>query len=142
MKLVMLIKMCLNKTYSKVRTGKHFSGKCPIQNGLQQGDALMQLLFNFASEYAIRKVQENQVRLKLNGTHQLLVYADNVNLLGDNKDTIKKSTETLTDASTEVCLEVNAEKTMYMLLSHYQNAGQNHDIKTANRSFENVAKFK
>jgi hypothetical protein len=60
----------------------------------------------------------------------------------DNIDTIKKNTETLIDASKEVGLEVNAEKTKYMLLSHHQNAGQNHNIKIANRSFENVARFK
>jgi hypothetical protein len=83
----------------------------PIQNGLKQGDALSPLLFSIALECTIRKVQENQVGLKLNGTHQLLVYADDMNLLGDNIDTIKKHTETLIDASKEVGLEVNTEKT-------------------------------
>jgi hypothetical protein len=71
-----------------------------------------------------------------------MVYADDVNLLGDNIDTIKKCTGTLIDASKEVCLEVNAEETNYMLLSRYQNARKNHDIKIANRSFESVAQFK
>jgi hypothetical protein len=56
MKLVRLIKMCLNETYSKVRVGKYLSNSFPIQNGVKQGDALSPLLFNFASEYAIRKV--------------------------------------------------------------------------------------
>jgi hypothetical protein len=76
--------MCLNETYSKVRIGEHLSDMSSIQNGLKQGDALLQLLSNFALEYAIGKVLENQVELKLNGIHQLLVYADDVNLLGDN----------------------------------------------------------
>jgi hypothetical protein len=90
----------------------------------------------------LRKVQENQVGMKLNETHQLQSYADDVNLLGDKIDTISNNTETLFDASKEVGLEVNVEKTKYMLVSHDQNAGQNRDIKIGNRSFENVSQFK
>jgi hypothetical protein len=91
MKLVRLIKMCLNETYSNVCIGKHLSESVPIQNGIKR-DALSPPLFNFALEYAIRKAQENQVGLKLSQTHQLLTFADDVYyLLSNNIDTIKKN---------------------------------------------------
>jgi hypothetical protein len=90
MKLVGLIKMCLYETYSKDGIGKHLSDNFPIQIDLNQVDASSPLLFNFSLGYAISKVQQNQTGLKLNGTHQLLLYANDVNLLGDNIDTIKK----------------------------------------------------
>jgi hypothetical protein len=64
--------MSVNETHSKVRTGKHLSDNFLIQNGLKQGNVLSSLLFS----YAIRKVQESQVRMKVNGTHQLLAYAN------------------------------------------------------------------
>jgi hypothetical protein len=82
----------------------------PIQSGLKQGDALLPLLFNFHLEYPIRKVQENQVGLKLDGIHQLLVYADDVNLLGDSIPTIKKNKDALIVGSKEAGQEVNTEK--------------------------------
>jgi F0F1-type ATP synthase alpha subunit len=78
----------------------------------------------------------------LNETHQLLACGDDVDVLGDYICTIKKNIEAVIDASKEVGLEVNTEKTMCVLMYHHQNAGQNHNIKTANRSFENVVKFK
>jgi hypothetical protein len=98
------------------------------------------LLSNFALEYVIRKVQENQMELKLDGTYQLLAYANDVNLLRDNIETIqtKKLKLMLVRGAG---LEVNIEKTKYMLVSQHQNAGQNWGIRIGNRLFENVEQF-
>jgi len=89
MKHVRLIKMCLTATYSRVRVGKKLSDMFPVRTGLKKGDALSPLLFNFALEYTIRKVQVNQDGLKLNDTHQLLVYADDVDILGGSIHRVK-----------------------------------------------------
>ena len=89
-KIVNLIKICLTETYIRVRVGKILSDMFSFRNGLKQGDALSSLFFNFALEYAIMRVQVNQDRLKLNGTHQLLAYADDVNILAGSIDKVKK----------------------------------------------------
>ena len=93
MKLIRLIKMCLNKTCNRFRVGKHLSDIFPIRNGLKQGDALSPLLFNFGLEYTSTRVQENQDRLKLNGTHRLFFFffADDVTILGGSAHTITKN---------------------------------------------------
>jgi len=126
MKLVRLIKMCLTETYSTVRVGRNLSDMFPIRIGLNQGDALLSLLFKFALEYVIRRVQVNQDGLKLNGTHQLLVYADNVNILGGRVRTVKENAEALVVASKENGIDVNVDKTKYMVMSGDQNAGRIH----------------
>jgi len=95
----------------------------PIGNGLRHGDALSPLLFIFALECAIRIVQVNKDGLKLNDTHQLLVYAGDVNILGGSVHTIKKSTEALLVHSKEIGLEVSADKTKYVVMSRDQNVG-------------------
>ena len=91
MKLVSLIKMCLTETCSGVQVGRNLSDMFPIRNGLEKGDAVSPLLFNFTLEYAIKMVQVNQNDLKLNGTHQFVVYADDVNMLGGSIHTVKEN---------------------------------------------------
>jgi hypothetical protein len=91
LKLVRLIKIYMNETYNRVRAGKDLFDVFPIQNGPKIGDALSSLLFNFALECVIRRVQVNQDSLKLNGTHQLVVYADDVNMLGGREHAVKKT---------------------------------------------------
>jgi len=91
--------MSLTETYSRVRVGKNLSDRFPIRNDLKEGDALSPTLFNFALEYAIRRVQVNQDDMKLNGTHQLLAYADGVNILGGSIHNLKENAEALVAAT-------------------------------------------
>jgi len=95
----------------------------PIRNGLKQGAVLSPLLFNFALEYAVWRVQVIQDGLELNGTHQLLVYASDFNILEVSIHTIKENAEAFVVASKEFGLEVNADKTKYRIMSQDQNAG-------------------
>ena len=103
---------------------------------------LQEMLFNFALEYDIRRVQVNQDGFKLNGTHQLLVYADDVNILGESIHTVKENAEALIVASKETGLEVNADKTKYMVMSREQKAGRSQNMRIDNRSFERAEEFK
>jgi len=100
------------------------------------------LLLNFALEYAIRRVQVNLGGLKLNGTHQLLAYANDVNILRGSVYTIKENAEALTVASKNTGLDVNADKTKYMVMSRDKIAGRSHNMKIDNRSFGMVEEFK
>jgi hypothetical protein len=95
------------------------------------------MLFNSDLEYAIRNVQRNQEGLELNGKHQFLVFADNDNILDEEKQ------RTLLEAGGETGLEVNTEKTKYecMVMSRHQNAGQNNNLSSANKYFGNVTNF-
>jgi len=114
----------------------------PIRKGLKQGDALSPLLFSFALEYAIKRVRLNQDGLKLNGTHELLVYVDYVNIGGGSVRAIKEKAKALLVASKEIGLEVNTNKTKYMVMSGDQNTGRSHSIKSDNSSFGKVEEFK
>ena len=109
---------------------------------MKQGDALSPLLFNFALEYAIKRVQVNQDGLKLNGTHQLLAYADDVNILGGSAHTVEENVEALLVATKETGIEVNADKTKYMVMSPDRHAGWGRSVKIDNSSIERVEEFK
>jgi len=134
--------MCRTETHSRFRVGKNLSEMFPIRNGLKQGDALSPLLFNFAFDYAIKRVQVNQDGLKLNGTHQLLAYADDLDILGGSVHTVRENAEALVVATKEIALEVNADKTKYMLMSRDRNAGRGYSVKIDNSSIERVEEFK
>jgi hypothetical protein len=95
--------------------------------------------FNFSLEYSIQNLQDNQVGVNLSKTHQFMLYGNDVNLLllGDKK----YCKEAIVYVPMEDFLEVSPERRKYILISRYKNAGKIQNKKTANRPFENVAKF-
>jgi len=80
--------------------------------------------------------------LKLNGTHQLLAYADYVNILAGSIHTLKENVEALVAAARVIGLEVSADKTKYVVMSRDQNAGRIHSVRVDNSTFERVDEFK
>jgi len=114
----------------------------PVRNGLKQGDAVSPLVSNFVLDYAIWKVQVNQKGFKINGAHQLLVHADDVNILGVSVHTIQVNAEALMVGGREIGREVNADRNKNMVMSRDQNAGRSHSIIFGNSIFEMVEEFK
>ena len=108
---------------------------------MKQGDVLSPLLFNFALDYAIRRVRVKQEGLKLNGAYQILGYVDDVNILGRSLHNTNEYTDTLKFDNKETGLEVNADISKYMVMSRDQNARRSHNMKTDNRSFERMEEF-
>ena len=100
------------------------------------------MLFNFVLVYAFRRVQANQDSLKLNGTHQLLAYSDVINMLGGSIHNLQENAEALVAATRVIGLEVNADKTKYMVVSQDKNAGRIQSVRTGNSTFERVEEFK
>jgi hypothetical protein len=113
-----------------------------IWNSWEQGDALSVLIFNFALVYGIRRIEGYLNGLKLNGTDQLWFYADGVNILGRSLHTVKENTDVLVVASKEIGLEVNGDKTKYMVMSRDQNVGPSYSMEIDSSYFGKVEEFK
>ena len=114
----------------------------PIRNGLKKGDALSPMVLNFALEHAIRRIQIDQDGLKLNCTHQILDYVDDVNIVEGSIHTLKENAETLVAATKEIGLEVSVDITKYVVMSRDQNSGRNHSVRIDNSTLERVEELK
>jgi hypothetical protein len=137
-----MIKLTVDETYSEIRIDKHLSHGFPIQNSLKQGDVLPPVLFNFALNYVIWKVQEHQEglefmeRISSRFVLTMLIYWVKTQI------TIITNKEALLQANMEVGLEVNTKKTKHIFMSCHQNAGKIHSPLTVNKSTESMAMMK
>jgi len=141
-KLVSMVQVCLKDSRGRVKIGNQMSETFNIHNGLKQGDALSPLLFNLVLEYAIKELQKGEDGLRLNGITQLLTYADDVALLGDNKETLIDNTKTLLDRTKKLGLQVSVEKTKYMVTDRIQNIHNSGNLVIRDKMFERVSNFK
>jgi hypothetical protein len=114
----------------------------PIRNGLKQGGALSPLFFKVAVQTAITRVQVNEEGLKLNSAHQLLVYVDDINILGRSVHTTKTNVIALVVVSKENGLEEIADKTKYVVMFRDQDERRSHSVNVDNNSFERAEEFK
>jgi len=134
--------MCVTEKCNRVRLDKNLSDMFPIRDGLKQGDPHSPLFSTLLYITPLGGVQVDRDGLKLSGTNQLLVYADDVNILGPSVHTIKENVEALIVASKGTGLEVNADKTTDIVMSRVQNAGRRNRMKIDNSSFERGGRFK
>jgi NAD-dependent SIR2 family protein deacetylase len=109
--------MCLNETCSKICIGSHFSDSFSIQNCLNKEMLYHHCSLQLCFQICHQKYPAKPGGAEMNGMHQFLAYSDDVNLMGDNIDTINKNAGTSTDASKEAGLEINREKIRYRLLA-------------------------
>ena len=126
------------KFKNKVRIANYLFSSFPNDNGLKQVDTLSSLLFNFALEFVIWKVQETNLELNMNGTNQVFAYGDDVNLIGDNFRTIERNADVLLNAYKDIDLAVNTRKTKYTEVGRHRGIMSIKLITESSDSYEKV----
>lgn len=121
-KLIQLIKECMNNSKCKIKVGTVISDSFEVQSGVRQGDGLSPILFNFVLEKALQKLRNENIGISLgNGKINLLAYADDIVLLGQTEDDIKKLFRLLVEETRITGLKINSDKTKYMNISRTSN---------------------
>ncbi len=138
-KLVKLIQVCLNGSTGRVRVGGNISEPFLIRDGLKQGNEMSTTLFNLTLEYVVRKLQVGNPGVTLNGTTQILGYADDLVLLGDSREAVKTNAEILMEAAGCTGLEVSEEKTKYMVMDRKGTLRRLADLRVGRYVFEKLA---